>query len=742
MAVEQETVVTTSHLARTCDWSTTALGPRHTWASAVEHVVAVLLEAPVPMCYQHGPSLAMVYNDAFATLLGHKHPGAFAMPTPQVVSEVWDQPNVGPAFQAVLDLGEPFLEEGVRLRLRRGRDRNHDVDVGYYLRAGSPVRNEAGEVLGVLHIVLETTKGVERIQAVAGLASSLAVAVTVDDVCKAALHHALAGLPAVDAMICLPPSNGGAWRTSWCRPDEVFSPGEERLPLVWSDLQGPELARVLQALDRGRVEQDGLVVVPVPIDGRQGALCLRLDGRALPADAETVLLSSAALVGQAVARAQLFDRERTTAEMLQRALLPQTLPQSSSFTLAGRYEPVATGAVVGGDFYDAFPLPDGRIALVIGDVVGRGVAAATIMGQIRAATRGAALSDPNPQSVMTSLDTLVEGLDDLWPASVAVGQGGADQLGRGLGGGFGGELFVTMLYGLLDPCTGDLTLASAGHCAPAVVSRWANPPGRASRTAPGVGVGSGPDPRAGGHRADDVDTSGTSRSRIVDLEVGPPLGVGGNRRVRSLRLGPGEMLLAFTDGLLERRTQPFDQSEQRLLDFLDTLRCDSPRSACQQVLEAMGTDGAFEDDCALLAVGRTSVEHHSVTLVVPPAPEAVRPAREWARMQLEEWGIGSGPQFAVVTGLSELVTNAVLHAGTDAYVTLELDGPRLTVTVSDTGSRGSPQVVDVTSAGTRGRGLTLVQSVSDAFGSYPSPTGSTVWFEVDVELAERVGSGG
>ena len=110
-------------------------------------------------------------------------------------------------------------------------------------------------------------------------------------------------------------------------------------------------------------------------------------------------------------------------------------------------------------------------------------------------------------------------------------------------------------------------------------------------------------------------------------------------------------------------------------------------------------------------------------------------------MQLEEWGIGSGPQFAVVTGLSELVTNAVLHAGTDAYVTLELDGPRLTVTVSDTGSRGSPQVVDVTSAGTRGRGLTLVQSVSDAFGSYPSPTGSTVWFEVDVELAERVGSG-
>ena len=350
--------------------------------------------------------------------------------------------------------------------------------------------------------MLETTKGVERIQAVAGLASSLAVAVTVDDVCKAALHHALAGLPAAEAMICLPPSNAGRLAHVVVPPLTRCS-RPARSDCRWSGPTSGSEARARSAGPGPRPRRTGRARRgSCPHDGRQGALCLRLDGRALPADAETVLLSSAALVGQAVARAQLFDRERTTAEMLQRALLPQALPQSASFTLAGRYEPVATGAVVGGDFYDAFPLPDGRIALVIGDVVGRGVAAATIMGQIRAATRGAALSDPNPQSVMTSLDTLVEGLDDLWPASVAVGQG-ADQLGEGLGGGFGGELFVTMLYGLLDPCTGDLSLASAGHCPPAVVSRWANPPGRASRTAPGVDVGSGPDPSAGGHRADD-----------------------------------------------------------------------------------------------------------------------------------------------------------------------------------------------------------------------------------------------
>jgi anti-sigma regulatory factor (Ser/Thr protein kinase) len=87
----------------------------------------------------------------------------------------------------------------------------------------------------------------------------------------------------------------------------------------------------------------------------------------------------------------------------------------------------------------------------------------------------------------------------------------------------------------------------------------------------------------------------------------------------------------------------------------------------------------------------------------------------------------------VVTGLSELVTNAVLHAGTEARVTLELNGPRLVVTVSDTGRRGTPRAaLDIAAAATQGRGLSLVRSVSDAFGAHPSANGSTVWFEVQV----------
>jgi serine phosphatase RsbU (regulator of sigma subunit) len=695
-------------LARTCDWSTTPLGPREGWPPVVEHLVSTLLEAPVPLCYQHGPSLAMVYNDAFAALLGRKHPEAFAAPTHEVVAEVWDRPNVGPAFRRVLERGEGFLEDGAQLRLRRGRDGPRDVDTGYYLRAGSPVRDSDGTVLGVFHVVLETTVGVERLHGVADLASALAVAVTVDDVCKVALRHALQALPADEVLLCLPAGGAGSWRVTRRRADEQFSEAEERLPLVWTDLPAPEVEVIGELLASGLVAfGQGRLVLPMAIDGTQGAIVLRLDAAPVAAEAEMALASAAALVGQALGRARIFDRERSNAEALQRAMLPLVLPQPESFTLAGQYEPVATGAVVGGDFYDAFGLRDGRLALLIGDVVGRGVAAATVMGQIRAAARGAALSSPEPASVMAALDTMVEGLDEMWPESVSLGAA-PDQAGRFLPSGFGGELFVTMLYGLLDPATGEIVLASAGHCPPAVVPRR---PRRA-------GVGGRDD---------------TGGARLVELTIGPPLGLGGVRHAQAVQLMDGELLLAFTDGLLERRSRSLAQGEERLLDVLDALDPTSAHRACELVLEEMGRGEGFEDDCAVLAVRRTSLEHRSVTLVVPPLPEAVRPARAWARLHLDEWGVGAGAHFAVVTGLSELVTNAVLHAGTEARVTLELNGPRLVVTVSDTGRRGTPRAaLDIAAAATQGRGLSLVRSVSDAFGAHPSANGSTVWFEVQV----------
>jgi anti-sigma regulatory factor (Ser/Thr protein kinase) len=287
-----------------------------------------------------------------------------------------------------------------------------------------------------------------------------------------------------------------------------------------------------------------------------------------------------------------------------------------------------------------------------------------------------------------------------------------------------------MLYGLLDTHTGELTLASAGHCPPAVL----------------------PSARAGGVRGDargdgrwgaaTPNAGPAPRPHIVDLVSGPPLGLGGVRPVQTIKLDVGEVLLAFTDGLLERRSRSLDEGEGQLLDVLQSVPTDSARSVCQRVVEAMAASGGFEDDCALLAVGRSSLEHRRASLVVPPLPEAVRPARGWARSQMAAWGIGEDVQFVVVTGLSELVTNVVLHAGTDAHVSLELDGPRLTCSVSDTGTRGLPLTAAQAGFATRGRGLQLVRSLSSAFGTHRSATGSTVWFEVELTPPEEGGAKG
>ena len=166
----------------------------------------------------------------------------------------------------------------------------------------------------------------------------------------------------------------------------------------------------------------------------------------MPHDVVAVLAPFRDLVGDALGRAVVYDAERTTAELLQRTLLPPNLPQSDAISIAARYEPVSEGTVAGGDFYDSFFLPDGRLAIVIGDVVGRGVMAATVMGQVRAACRGAALTNSDPASVMAALDRVVWDLDALWPASMPLGSPRARP-----GMAFGGELFVTMLYGTVEP---------------------------------------------------------------------------------------------------------------------------------------------------------------------------------------------------------------------------------------------------------------------------------------------------
>jgi anti-sigma regulatory factor (Ser/Thr protein kinase) len=671
-----------------------------------------------------GADFTMLYNDAFRDLLGSKHPSAFGQSARRVVAEVWDDPKVGPLLERAFSDAESFLEEATELRLHRGRGAADDPavrdstddgrDTGYYLRSGSPVLAEDGTVLAVLHVIVETTSAIGRARAVARLASLLAVAVTVDDVCKVVLRQAMVAFDGLSVSICLPSPGPASWRMARRHRIEQLSPDEERLPLIWSELGEDMASLIAQAIARNQpyLSDNGeIVAVPFRAGGGQAALVVQREAAPIPHDVVAVLAPFRELVGDALGRAVVYDAERTAAELLQRTLLPPNLPQSDAVSIAARYEPVSEGTVAGGDFYDSFFLPDGRLAMVIGDVVGRGVMAATVMGQVRAAVRGAALTDSDTTSVMNALDRVVWDLDALWPASMPLGSPRARP-----GMAFGGELFVTMLYGTVDPETGDVVLASAGHPLPALLY------GLESR-----GVGQ-------------------PRGELLSMPVGPPLGIEGIRPPHHLRLGVGDMLVCFTDGLLERRGEAFDVGEERLLEVLADMPPGSPRSIAQFIMDSMLQTSGQEDDCAVLAVGRSPEGHRRAAIVVPPMPESVRAARDWAREQLTDWRVGDSDQHTIVTGISELITNAVLHAGTESHLTMDLDTGIVAVTVADSGNRGEPLLTGADTMAVRGRGLSLVRAIADSFGAHRTSAGTTVWFEVGVELigaqATRAGWGG
>jgi anti-sigma regulatory factor (Ser/Thr protein kinase) len=687
-------------MAAQWDWGATSLGPREKWPARLTAAWELVAESAVPMALLCGEDFTLLYNDAFAAALGAKHPSAFGQPAKAAVPEVWDDQRVGAMFEAVREDRFSYAQEGTALTLH-GRSGAMVPDTGYFLRAASAVLDEDESVLAVLHVVVETTAAVGRARAVARLATALAVAVTVDDVCKVVLRESMAAFDALSAGVCLPAPGSGAWRMARRHRIEQLSPDEERLPLIWTEV-GAELGAVVEEVATTGVPHlsDSGELVAIPLGTDEGpTLVLTRESSEVPQDVLAVVAPFRDLVGQALGRATVYDTERTTAELLQRTLLPPNLPPSDAISIAARYEPVSEGTVAGGDFYDAFFLPDGRLVVVIGDVVGRGVMAATVMGQVRAALRGATQLDATPQRVMGALDRVVGDLNAFWPASMPLGTTRARP-----GMSFGGELFVTMLYGVVEPDTGSVVLASAGHPAPAILA------GRDSRA------------------------DGLPRGRLLSMAVGPPLGIEGDRPLTRLHMAVGDMLLCFTDGLLERRGEGLDAGERRLLDVLGEIPPSSPRSVAQHVIDAMVESLGQEDDCAVLAVGRSPAGYRRAAVVVPPMPESVRAAREWARAELTDWGVSEGDQHTVITGISELITNSVLHAGTESNLTMDLDSGNLTVSVADSGNRGEPLLTGGDPMAVRGRGLSLVRAISDSFGAHRTSAGTTVWFEVAVEL--------
>ena len=318
-----------------------------------------------------------------------------------------------------------------------------------------------------------------------------------------------------------------------------------------------------------QVDPVSALAVPL-LAGGQHPLGVLVLGRRAPRHRFTradvaVMEELARRLAAGLANVETFAREHTVAEKLQEALLPAAVPQIEGLDFAVRYLPASDGAYVGGDWYDAFPLRYDRIGLAIGDVAGHGIDSASIMGQVRSLLRGYAMDASCPADVLKRTDAA---MCQLLPEAVA-----------------------TAFYAVLDPASGDLAYANAGHPPPL----HASPDGDAEYLddPPGIMLGTGACPSFGtGHR----------------------------------RLSPGARLLLYTDGLIEDRQRDIAEGFAALHGVVTRRGGLSPEQLCQSVQSALLGSAPRADDVCILAV---RLLHKAGKLDKPariPRPEPQIPA--------------------------------------------------------------------------------------------------------------------
>jgi serine phosphatase RsbU (regulator of sigma subunit)/anti-sigma regulatory factor (Ser/Thr protein kinase) len=678
-------------LVRAFDWSATPLGPRDRWDPSVIATVELVLTSPMPTAFSLGDRFILIYNDAYADLIGTLHPAALGRPAAEAFGELWAPPGIGGVVEDVYRTGQPFLEPETQLTVvRREGGRPEQA---FFTRGHTVVRDSRGNTAGVLTVAAETTLVTRRLQSLGELTSRLAGALTIDDVARVVLGYAMASFDVDHCVFAV--DDGNAFRSVRRIRGEMLDETDERLPPVWKGVPDDPRAPLVAAARSGRAAfiPDGeplhpiatdrhekriraLAVLPLRTPSLTGALTMGYRDAHSWLPAERALLNAAAqLVAQAAERARRFEAQHGTAQLLQRSMLPEHLPELDHFRIAARYDVGVDGNAAGGDFYDAFRLADGRLAMVLGDVAGHDVRAAAVMGQVRAALRALALTDPAPPSVLAGLDRLVGSL-------------GAESRNE--------EIFVTVVYGVLDPADGTITMASAGH-PPPVLRR------------PGL-------------------RGGAPTAELVKVPPGAPLGLGGRWQTGQVRLEPGDSILMFSDGVVERRGRALNDGLDALVAVAAAAPSGDPRNLCS--LATTAVPGSTDDDVAVLAVERAVAQSRSATMLVPAEPTGPSRVRQWMSARLREWAVPEPVIGSAILCTSELTTNALLHAGTPAHVHIDLNAERLLVSVADTGTRGSLIRARADTMSSRGRGLGLIEELSDSWGTDPSVRGSTVWFEM------------
>lgn len=363
----------------------------------------------------------------------------------------------------------------------------------------------------------------------------------------------------------------------------------------------------------------------------------------------------------------LYEQQRHIALTLQRSLMG-TPPALPGLATASRYRPATQGAGVGGDWFDLIPLGADRVGVLIGDVMGRGLEAAAVMGQLRSAAHALAKTGMQPRQLMQALDTCVADLDV------------PDQL-------------VTCCYLVIAPDTGTVTVCSAGHL-PILVAG----------------------------AADEV-------SRLSS-PVNAPLGVGDILYEQSCTaIPPGATLVLYTDGLIETPGSDIEERVGELSVVLDEFLAGTPclEATADHVLASLLPDPeSHNDDVTLLLAQLPAAPLAALGVDLAAEPASVPEGRAFLHKALTSWNCATSADEALLL-LSETLTNAVQHAQGPIGVHLHRTATDLTVEVSD----HSPQLPQPRLAAEdeeSGRGLILVRALADTWGVRPTDEGKTTWF--------------
>lgn len=499
----------------------------------------------------------------------------------------------------------------------------------------------------------------ERLQ---GITTLLSNAVTPSDVADVVVEQVIAAVEANSVAVAA------------VREDEIVSQlaaqGDATTTSAVLDLGVSTDTPAGQALRQQRsivVDHGGATVLLVPLVAGRRANGLLVavwdDERSLSSEETGIVVALAGQAALAMDRAQQFESEQTIAETLQRSVLPVSLPSVDGVEMAARYLPGSARLDVGGDWFDALRLHDGKLGLVVGDVVGKGVQAAASMAQLRNAIRAFSVERLKPSSMLSRLNLLANDVLD--------------------------TSFATVVFLVLDPTTGTCRFSSAGHPPPLLV------------------------------RSD-------GRVEYLEQARGLPLGTGIQSKYRqaTVELDAGSLVLLYTDGLVERRRQSIDEGLDNLRRaVVDGPR--DPDRLLDHVLEQVVGREEREDDIALLAVRALPIAPQPLVLRLRADLSSMDVVRDAMRAWLAGAALDRREVEDVVLATWEACANAIEHAVQPASdivaIAAEVDDGEVRVVVSDTGAWAPASGRE-----DRGLGLPLIESLVTSADVSRSANGTAV----------------